>query len=164
MSLQFYLEKLKSSKEYKKFIKENPDAYLCSGFFVLDKTGNDNKIHFDFYVPSIKKIFSFQLEDNSKIMPLENLGGQVLGKLDKDIDFVFGDIESIIYERIKKENIKNEIQKILLSLQRIGNKDFLIGTVFTSALSMVKINIDIGEKKITEFEKKSFFDMVRRVK
>jgi len=37
MNFQFYLEKLKHSEEYKEFLKENPEAYPCSGFFTIDK-------------------------------------------------------------------------------------------------------------------------------
>ena len=40
------------------------------------------------------------------------------------------------------------------------NNKFLIGTVFISGLGIIKVNIDIKDKKIIEFEKKSFFDMV----
>ena len=39
MNLQLYLEKLKSSGVFKEFMKENPKAYLCSGFFTIDKEG-----------------------------------------------------------------------------------------------------------------------------
>lgn len=36
MNFQFYLEKLFESEEFAEFKKEFPDAYLCSGFFVID--------------------------------------------------------------------------------------------------------------------------------
>ena len=52
MNLQFYLEKLFASDEFKKFKKENKDAYFCSGFFSIDKQGRDNQQHLDFYIPS----------------------------------------------------------------------------------------------------------------
>ena len=42
----------------KDFIKEFPEAYPCSGFFVIDMESKDNKNHFDFFVPKDKKIFS----------------------------------------------------------------------------------------------------------
>ena len=64
MNFQFYVEKLKNSKDFKSFIKENKGAFLCSCFFVIDKEepGKGDKQHFDFYVPSTKKAFSFILE------------------------------------------------------------------------------------------------------
>jgi len=69
MNLQFYLEKLQSSKEFKKFSKENPNAYLCSGFFIVDKANvknPDNKVHLDFYIPAGGKVFSFDVKEEQK--------------------------------------------------------------------------------------------------
>ena len=51
MNSGHYLEKLQNSEEFKNFMKANPDAFLCSGFFVIDKSGSDNKIHFDYFIP-----------------------------------------------------------------------------------------------------------------
>ena len=66
MRFQFYLEKLHNSEEFNSFIKENPKAYLCSCFFILDKENReapDNKQHFDYYVPESKETFSFKIEE-----------------------------------------------------------------------------------------------------
>jgi len=204
MNLKFYLEKLYASENYKKFIKENPDAFLCSGFFTIDKVGEDNQQHFDFYISSPKlpahsdsqinekivnkkssqksvkligsiksersedklnkKIFSFQLENDCRIVPIEIFDNKIPEKLNKNIDFNFEKIEKIVLNKIQKEDIKNKIQKIILSLQNINGKDFLVGTIFTSGLGMIKINIDIKEMKITDFEKKSFFDMLKIIR
>jgi len=72
------------------------------------------------------------------------------------------------YPSIRRTGAK--IQKILLSLQKIDKKDFLIGTVFISGLGMIKVKIDLDLEhrsvypnvqnfgaKIVEFEKKIFF-------
>ncbi len=161
MNLKFYLEKLKSSEEYKKFMKENSDAYLCSGFFVIDKQGEDNQQHFDFYVPSKKEMFSFKLDDDVKLVPVEIFDKRTPEKIG-GINFYFDEIERIIEKRMQEENLKDKVQKILLSLQKLSGKDFLVGNVFISGFGILKINIDISEKKITLFEKKSFFDMIRK--
>ena len=164
MNLQFYLEKLKSSEEYKKFMKENSDAYLCSGFFIIDLENlkkPDDKSHFDFYVPSKKEMFSFQLENEIKIVPIETLDKRIPEKIG-EINFEFGEVERMIEKRMQEENLKNKIQKILLSLQKLSREDFLVGNVFISGFGILKINIDISEKKITLFEKKSLFDMIRK--
>lgn len=161
MNFQFYFEKLKNSEEFKKFIEENPKAFLCSAFFSIDKTGNDNQQHFDFFND---KIFSFQLESNCRKVPLENYGDKIPTQVSSDHDFEFKDIEDIIGGKIKKEGIKNEIQKILLSLQNIEGMDYLVGTVFISGLGMIKIKIDPDKMLLTDFEKKSFFDMIKVLK
>lgn len=71
MNFQFYLEKLYSSAIFKNFMKESPKAYLCSGFFTIDKEGKDNQIHVDFYIPDTKKMFSFRLEKKIEKIPVE---------------------------------------------------------------------------------------------
>ena len=162
MNSQHYLEKLQNSEQFKNFMKENPDAFLCSGFFVIDKTGSDNKIHFDYFVNG--KIFSFQLEQGIQLVPIETINNQIPEKIIKVFDFDFKEVEKIIISRMKEEGIKNKIQKILLSLQNRDGKCFLIGTVFISSLGILRVNIDLTEMKITDFEKKSFFDIMRKVK
>jgi len=159
MNLQFYIEKLKNSEIFKKFMNENPDAFLCSGFFIIDKQGQDNKQHFDFYLPKDKKIMSIQLE-NMQLVPLEDFG-RVPEKISFEHDFDFEDVEKMILNEMEKQNINAKIQKMLFSLQNKDNKDFLVGTIFISALGMLKINIDLQNMEITDFEKKSFFDIMK---
>jgi len=164
MNLKFYLEKLYTSKEFKQFKEENPNAFLCSGFFIIDKQGKNNKQHFDFYIPSKKKMFGFQLEDGIKLVPIEMFKDKIPSKILFNGDLNFEEIESLIVSEMNKQKIKNKIQKILLSLQSLDGKDFLVGTIFISTLGLLKINIDISEKKVTSFEKKSFFDMIKVIK
>ena len=164
MNLQFYLEKLHSSDVFKKFMKENPKAFLCSGFFTIDKEGKDNQRHFDFYVPKIKKMFSFKLDNGVEMLPIDIEIAKIPAKLDIDFDFEFEEIEKMLEDRMKEEKINSKMQKIILSLQDLKGKPFLVGTVFVSMLGLLKIQIDISDMKIKEFEKKSFFDMMKRVK
>jgi len=160
MNFQFYLEKLNSSDNFKSFMKKNPGVFLCSGFFIIDKQGIDNKQHLDFYLLSSKKIYSFQLENNMQLVPIESRNDIIPEKISMNCDFDFDEIENLISQEKEKHNIKNKIQKILLSLQKVNGKDFLIGTAFISSLGLIKINIDLSENKITDFKKKSFFDIM----
>jgi len=175
MNLQFYLEKLFASEKFQSFVKENPSAYFCSGFISIDKEKGDNKIHIDYIIPETKKIFSFQLEGEVDMIPVEQSGeglepigtqGCTPKNIPKNIftkgnnlDFDFEEIEKMIEDKIKEQEIKNKIQKILLSLQKVKGKTILVGTIFISGLGMIKIKINLEEKRIVEFEKKSFFDM-----
>ena len=156
------MEKLSLSEEFKNFMKDNRDAYLCSGFFVIDKnTKNpDNKQHFDYYIPSSKKMFSFQLEDGIKIVPIDTLNKEIPEKISKH-EFDFDEIEKIIEEEMEKQNVKSKIQKIILSLQNIKGRDYLICTVFISMLGILKVKINLSTEEVTEFEKKSFFDIMK---
>ena len=164
MNLQFYLEKLSAFEEFKKLKKENKDVYLCSGFFSIDRQGKDNQQHLDFYVPSSKKMFSFQLEKSFEIVPFENYDGRAPEKLSEKIEFDFDEIENAIINKMKEENVNKQIQKLLLSLQSLDGKNFIIGTIFISGMGILKVTIDLNDNKITNFEKKSFFDMFKIIK
>jgi len=161
MDLRFYLEKLHNSEEFKKFMLENPDAYMCSGFFVIDKEKSWDEYNFDYYVLSTKKMFSFKLGKGIELVPIDMFDKRVPEKLSLDCDFNLDEIERLIREKMIEEKVKSKIQKILLSLQNLEGKDLLTATVFVSGLGILKVNIDLSTKKITDFEKKSFFDMMK---
>lgn len=164
MNIQFLLEKLYSSEQFEKFKKENPNSYACSGFLVFDFKGEDKKYHFDFFDPDTGKIYSFQLEQGIQIVPLESLeeDKDKRNKLLLNYDLDFDEVKEKIEIKMKEEKIDKKIEKILISLQNLEGKDFLICTVFISGLGLLKVNYDISEDKITDFEKKSFFDFIKR--
>lgn len=163
MNFQFYLEKLEESDLFREFMKENPDAFLCSAFFVIDKQTSNNQTHFDFYIPEKKEMFSFKLENGIEKSPITTIT-EVPEEISTEIDFRFEDIEGLLGKKIIENNITNKLQKILLSLQRKDGKDFLIGSVFVSAMALIRIDIDLAEMKVINFEKKSFFDMIKVVR
>lgn len=162
MNLQFYFEKLKSSREFGKFRKENPSAYLCSGFFVIDKQGEDNKQHFDYFVDG--KIFSFQVEDECRAVPVEAIDKRVPEKVDEDVDADFERVEKIVQHEMWEKGIKKDIQKYLWSLQKFEGVNYLLGTIFISGLGMIKARVNIDKMKLESFEKSSFMDVLRVVK
>jgi len=164
MNFQFYLEKLYSSMIFKDFMKENPKSYMCSGFFTIDKEGKDNQIHFDFYIPGIKKMFSFRLEKDIEKVPVEMITKKIPLEIKLDFDFNLEDVEEMIVDEMKKKDVKNKLQKIIFSLQNIKGKNFLVCTAFISMLGLLKVQIDLKEKKIILFEKKSLLDLIKRVK
>jgi len=164
MNFQFYFEKLVDSPEFKKFKDENSDCYLCSGFFSIDKKGNDTQQHLDFYVPSEKKMFSFQLDKEMKLMPLENYDERIPNKIDHNFNFDFEEVEKLISQKMEEEKVNKQIQKLLFSLQNKDKKHFIIGTIFVSGLGIIKVTVNLDDKKIEGFEKKSFFDMLKIIK
>ena len=166
MNSQFLIEKLENSKEFLDFKKKNKDLYLCSGFFVIDLETKvpENKYHFDFYIPSSKKTFSFELEDGIKLLELEIRDEMALEEIPLDFSFDFDELKEMILNEMTKNKITNKLQKLIFSLQRKDGKDVLLGTIFLSGLALLKVNISLPNKEITEFEKKSFFDMMKIVK
>ncbi|MEK6913417.1 MAG: hypothetical protein AABW47_01970 [Nanoarchaeota archaeon] len=167
MNSHFLLEKLEDSEEFKKFKSENKDAYLCSGFFILDlnEKNPENKYHFDFYIPFSKKTFSFELEDGIKLVELERLEEEkVLEEVSLKNHFDFGEIQQKILTEMELKHISNKMQKMIFSLQSKDGKDILIGTIFLSGLGLISANFDLTENRITDFEKKSLFDMMKIIK
>jgi hypothetical protein len=164
MNFQFYLEKLFVSENFQEFKKENPDAYPCSGFFMIDFEKSDNQFHFDYFIPSTKRMFSFKLESEIEKVPVDIIDKRIPEKLSMNYSFDFDDVVKLIEEKMQQENVKSKIQKVLLSLQKLDKGDFLLGTVFISALGILKVKINISEMKIISFEKKSFLDMMKIIK
>ena len=166
MNFQFYVEKLQHLDDFNEFMKKNPDSYCCSGFFVIGlEEKKDNKIfedkqHFDFWLPKDKKIMSFQLEE-SKFVEVEVFDENVPSEVNLYLSFDFDKIKELILEKMLERGIKNKLQKILLSLQEKNGNHYLMGTAFISMLGILKINIDLDNMKITDFEKKSFFDIMK---
>lgn len=164
MHFQFYLEKLLASKEFNDFRSENKDAFSCSAFFVVDREKSkvpQDKQHFDYFVPSESKMYSFSLEDGVKKLPVEMYGHAAPEKISLDYDFDFDDVERIIKERMATEKTKGNITRILYSMQHLDGKDYLVGTLFLSMLGMLKVHYDIEAKEIVLFEKKSLMDMIQ---
>jgi len=159
MNFQFYVEKLKSSQEYKKFMKENKDAFPCSCFFLMDKAGGA-KQHIDFRIPSTGKMISFALENEIEILPMDASDGKKMPKISLSHDFDFNDIEKLVLERMEQEGMKNKLQKMLLSMQNLNGKDFFSGTIFVSGLGLINMTLDITDMNITDFKKRSLLDMM----
>lgn len=167
MNFQFYFEKMIKSKNFKKFISENKDAFLCSAFFSVDKKGEDNKQNIDYFVPSINKMFSFKLEldKDVELVPIEDYGENFKPeKIPDNIEFDFSYIEKLIEGEMFEKKVNNKIEKLLFSLQAKDKKNYLLGTVFLSGLALLKVKIDLDEKKVVDFDKKSFFEMMKIVK
>lgn len=164
MNLQFYLEKLKASKPFKEFMKENKKAFLCSCFFSIDFVGKDNKVHLDYFVPETKKMFGFQLEKDCEKMPLEIKEDYLPEKMNEKMELELNDIEQILMKKMKEEKIPEKVQKIFISVQRVKSKDLLIGTIFISAMGMISFEMDLDTKKVTSFQKKSFSDFFKILK
>ncbi len=164
MNFQFYAEKLKNSQEFKKFLKENKGAFLCSAFFIIDKEEGKDKQHLDFYIPSAKKMFSFSLENNFEKTEIEIKDNMVPLKVSIENDFDLIEIEQMIEKKMNEEKIDKKIQKLLISLQNVNGKDILNLTVFITALGLINTTIDLEKMAMKAFKKKTFFDIMNVMK
>ena len=129
--------------------------------FVIDKEGKDKQQHFDYFIPSTKKLFSFKLESGGEKIPVDMIGDKKPTKISMNYDFDFTKIEELITEKMVKEKVKGKLQKMLFSLQKVDGKDLIGGTIFLSMMGLLQVQIDISKMEIICFEKKSFFDIVK---
>ena len=160
MNINESYNKILKSKEYRDFMEQNKSAYLCSCFFMLDKENNSQEIHFDYYIGSEKKMFSFKINSEITLVLLEVFDKRIQEKLNLNKNIELENFEKLIVERMEKENIRESIKKFLYSFQCVKGKNLLLVTVFLSKLALLKVSIDISNIEIMDFEKKSFFDMV----
>lgn len=165
MKFQFYHEKLINSDEYQKFVKENPKAFPSSGFFTVDLEKKENDlVHFDFFLPEEKKMYSFKMSGPVEFVNVENFDPRVPEKLSFNYDFDLKDFVKLIDEKKTSEGVKGEVKKYLFSLQKLEGVDYFVVTVFLNNMALIKCHIDIASKKIESFEKKSFLDMFKIIK
>jgi hypothetical protein len=165
MNFQFYFEKLKDSDSFKKYLEENPDGFLCSGFFAFDKKANHNQQHVDYYSPSKKELVSFCVSESCQKNPTDIVDMErIFEPVPEDLDIEFDEIEKLIFDEMEKREIKKEVEKVLYSLQAKEGKAFIIATVFISTLGMISAKVNLEEMKIEEFEKKRFMDMINLFK
>lgn len=166
MKFQFYNEKLLASDEYLKFKKENPTAYACSGFFALDleKNGENNQVHFDFWLPEFEKMYSFKVRGPVEFVNVENFDKRPFEKLSMNYDFDLEEVKGLIQKRMEDEKIKGKMKKLLFSLQKLDGQDYLLATVFLDNMAMLKVTYNIVDKNIDSIEKKSFMDIFKIIK
>ena len=101
------------------------------------------------------------MEKEGKMKPLDTLDKVIPEKLSFDLDLDFDEIENIIQNKMEEKEMKDKIKKLIFSLQKIEQKNMLMGTVFISGFGLLKANIDLENNEIIDFEKKSFFDMIK---
>ena len=160
MNFQFYVEKLGEMDKYKEFMKAEPTAVPCSGFFIIDYEGNDNQQHIDFYIKDKNKMISFKLE-SGELVPLEYMGNTVPPEIDFELDLDFDAVRELIEKRMVEEKAAKSMKKVIFSLQRKDKKHFLLGTVFFGVFGLVKTNVCVEEMKIINFEKMNLMDLIK---
>jgi len=160
MGFKETLSELKKSSEFKEFRKENPDAYLCAAFFVINEKIEQRQIHFWLKEAKIAT-FIFNEDKTITLKKEEPLKRDIMQKLDEKINFDIEDIQRLIEKEIKKDKQDVQISKIIAILQVLDDKQIWNITSLLSGLSMLRIHINM-DGKILEKTKGSVFDIVRK--
>ncbi len=180
MNFQFYTEKAESSPEYEKFKKENPDAYLCAGFFVLVFSENEKDMHhLDYYLPKKHKIASFDVENMQvKISEIKKIG-QIQQKADnkerdkkqdnpqeiknEEVKVDLSALKGIVEDEMKNHTITDKLSKIIAILQKQDNKLVWNLNCITLGFGIIKVHVADEDSSILKFEKANLMDFVKKV-
>lgn len=169
MSFKETYEAVKKSEIFQKFIKENPGAELCAGFFILDFISNDAKKSIDFR--SGEKIFTFDLKDDGfvKITEdklLENPNAPELLKLMPEVKIEVEELKGIAGFEALEKGISAKFNKIIAVLQRNKKENSEIQmwnlTCMLDGLIILNIHINSDTGEILRFDRKSMMDMIKK--
>lgn len=170
MKPESYLKKVKESKEYKDFIKENPKAYLCSFFFTRDflEKHNDNQV--DFYIPKTKMIANFKVDKKVERVPEHKKAETMTHKkfvpkvLSEKAKLDIDEIKGILMDEMHNRGMTYEIDKMLVFLNVTDDRLIWNCTGFLKGLGLLQAHVEDKSGTVLLMEKKSFFDIIRRVK
>ena len=168
MSFSQTLKKVNESEVFKNFIKENPDAELCAGFFIIDFFSNDNKNSIDYKLG--EKIFTFNLRENGEVKMnedrlIELKGNQKFPKLEKlnpSIKVDVPEVRSIAQIKALDEGIHSKFNKIIAVLQNQEGNQVWNLTCILDGLIILHLLIDANSGDVTKFERKSMMDLIRK--
>jgi hypothetical protein len=167
MKIQHFVDKVEKTKEYKDFMKKYPKTYLCSLFFVRDFSENHNETHIDYYTPSTKKIISFDLDKKVTKSPIdkkaENMKHEkfVPKKLGNKIKLDIDRLKPIILDEMHNRGLTDNIQKMIIILQNIENRDVWNCTCFLNGLGLLQCKVEDSSETVLFMEKQSFFDLIK---
>jgi len=123
MKFKELFEELKTKGCYAEFVEKFPDAYLSAGFFILSTEEKEgDKVQIDFFIPSEKKIASFDYPFNSFMVHEDPIAeSKEITNLDIKVDIMdlFG------YGHEKTEKKFNKVIAILKD--DIWNATYLLG-------------------------------------
>ncbi|MBI2449890.1 hypothetical protein HYV49_06390 [Candidatus Pacearchaeota archaeon] len=163
MKVLHYLHKLESSREYKKFIEDNKDSYLCAGFFVLDYE-NEKDIHqVDYYVPSKKKIAALILDGGVKVQLSKETQKKKPEKLEGNAKIDLDAIKGMIEDEMKNHMLTDKILKIIAVLHNSEGKRIWNINCILNGMGLLRIHIDDETGNILKFEKVSMMDFIKKI-
>ena len=163
MKIQPYFNKLKVSKAYQEFLSKNPNAYLSSGFFVLDFTTKKNMHQIDYYIPEKQKIETFVLDDK-EVMSKESdtLNKQVPKKIDSKITLDLDILKGLVEDEMKNQTITTKLQKIIAIIQNIDDELVWNLNCITTDMGVIKVHISDKDHSILKFEKINLYDVMKK--
>lgn len=151
------IDKLENSEEYKSFKKENPEAYLCSAFFVIGKTPEEGKRQAN-YAMSGNEVMSFDINSTWKIVPqkLSTVKKEKLPAINKlDVQISIEETEKII-----EKDAGKKYDKVIAVLQDL-NGTLIWNVTCMDGFTLHRYHIDAKTGKIDKMTDIKLQDMMR---
>ena len=164
-------QRINDSEEFKNFIQENPEAELCTGFFVMDFFGNDNKKSLDYKLD--QKVFSFSINELEKIKMYQDKLVEVKDKefpalepINPEIKVDLDQITEMAMKTTQEKGIQSKFSKIIAVLQKYkhNNQDIQAWnlTCMLEGLIIIHMMIDSDTGELIKFERKSMMDLIKK--
>jgi len=151
-----------SSKIFKDFIKENKDAELVAGFFIVDFFSNDTKQSIDYKLG--EKIFTFELRKETEVIMTEDklIGDSTIPllKISPEIRFDLERVSQVAQEQAKDRSISAKFNKIIAVLQNTENRQAWNLTCMLDGLIILHIFVDSETGEVIKFDRKSIADFI----
>lgn len=163
MKFDHYLKRVEESGEFKKFKEEHKRAYLAAGFFVLDFEAGKHMHQVDFFIPSMKKMATFILEEGIKVQISDLAKGKKPKKLEEEPKLDLDALKGIVMDEMHNRTITQEISKIIAVVSNQEGKLIWSLNCLTNDLGLIKVHIDDNDSNILKFEKINLFDFMKKV-
>lgn len=164
-------EIVKNSAVFDKFIKENPNAELIAGFFILDFLSNDNKETLDYKLPEGKsdKIYTFELTKNKEVimkqdrlLDTETPNQPKLVQIKSEVKIDLNEITDIAKKKAEENKITAKLHKIIAVLQNHENQLIWNLTCMLDQLIILHILISSETGEVIKFERKTMMDFIKK--
>jgi ribosomal protein S18 len=151
MKFKELISELKEKESYKKFISENPDAYVCAGFLILSSGEKEgDKVQINMFLPSKKKIATFDYPFNDAVIHKDEIENS---KEIKNMDFKL-DVDGL--KDFVKEKLGIEPAKIIGIL-----KDDIWNLTILNGMDMRRLKVNAYDKKVLEEDKGLLSDFIK---
>lgn len=161
MKIAPYVDRLRDSQEYKKFLKENKNAFMVAGFFVLDFESGKNMHQIDYYAPDHHKVAAFTLDGRITMQMLSLIRKKIPEKLDLDTKTDLNALRGILEDEMKNRTMAEDIKKIIAVIQCVDNKKIWSVNCILSGMSLLKASIEDESQTILKMDKANIFDFIK---
>jgi hypothetical protein len=151
MKFSDLISELKEKDSYKKFMDENPDAFVCAGFFILsagEKEGD--KVQINMFIPSRNRIATFDYPFNSWVEHKDEItGAKEIKKMDLELDV--GGLSGFL-----KEKLELAPEKIIGIF-----KDGIWNITTLKGMDMRRLKVNAYTKEVLEEDKGLLSDFIK---